>query len=200
MSMSRVALLVALLALTAATSASAATFLRLDPFGTTLPAGSTLTNGVSDSLFISISGAAVNCTFGASVRLTVGASGGTLVTGTLTSLTFPGCCQKAPGTTVPVTLSTTDVVLHNLYLKCAVNAGVDTCYYRTPAATGSVDNFLGASLRFNSGVSFTHTAPPGATDDAGASCGTTGNWATRGFTQLTTTVGATPTRATVTTS
>jgi hypothetical protein len=86
-----------------------------------------------------------------------------------------------------MTIATTDVVLHNLYLQCSLNAGVDICYYRSVVATGTVvNNPFGAALKFSGGVSFTHTAPPGATDDAGAPCGTTGSWLTRGFTELTT--------------
>jgi hypothetical protein len=181
MSRRHAVLLAALLALTVAPAASASTFLRTDPFGTTVAIGSTVTSGVGDGISLFVSGGpAISCG-SSSLGLTIGTNGGALVTGTLTSLAFVGCtaslgCQKAPGTTVPVTLATTDVVFYDLYLKCVVNAATDKCYYRSPAATGWVDNFLGASLHFNGGVGVTHSPPSGATDDAGAACGTTGSW------------------------
>lgn len=187
MSVRHVTVLAALLALIAATASSAsATALRTDPFGATVPAGGNVMSGVGDTVFIT--GIGIGGCGQSSLSMTVGASGGTLITATLTNMTFIGCgCQKAPTVTVPMTIATTDVVLHKLYLQCVLNAGADVCYYLTVAATGTVENrVLGAALRFVSPVNFTHSVPPGVTDDAGAVCGTTGSWSTRGFTELTT--------------
>ena len=181
-----IAVLVALLAIFAATAASAsATALRTDPSGATVAAGATVMAGVGDVVFMT--GAGGTCGQ-SSLNMVVGASGGSLITATLTSMTFVGCgCQKAPNVTVPMTIATTDVVLHNLYLQCVLNTGAGVCYYLTVAATGTVENRpFGAALRFVSPVNFVHSVPPGVTGDAGALCGATGSWSTRGFTELTT--------------
>jgi hypothetical protein len=193
-------------------SASAVVFLRVDPAGTALPADSLVRN--NGTAHTTVLGGGIQC-FSSTISITVGASGGAAVTGTVKSWTFQNCldavpgltvtsCSQAPTTTAHVAFSLSELNFDQFWLKCTGDPAGSACYYRAHTATGPYQGGAGVGLGaylpppFGGGLgpTLTRSAPTGVTDDTGAACGTDGHMSSA----LTRLVGGTPTTALTVTS
>jgi hypothetical protein len=215
MLMQRLAILIVAAACAAAlvtASAGAAVFLRVDPSGSVLPANSFVQT--SDMQHITeFWDTGIHCVTSSAFTLTVGASGGASVTGTVKTWTLNNCssfilggvdvtsCAQTPSVTTRVTFTLTEVLFDQLAFRCSADPS-GSCYYTAPTATGTYSGGLNVYIPSfgpggTIGSTLTHVPPPGMSDDLGAACGT----GTRLSTALTRLVGGSPTtRLTVTAS
>jgi hypothetical protein len=192
-------------------SAGAAVFLRTDPSGAVLPAGSLVQTSHPQHIpTFGVGGIQCTTTF---FGVTVGSSGGATVTGTVTNWTFQNCTDGVPGltvtscsqtssTTARATFSLTEFHLDQFWLKCSGDGTSNSCYYRALTATGGYVDSGRTSVYFppfvggGPGITLTHSIPPGAFDDTGASCGTDGTlrtaltWLTSGTPETRVTIAA----------
>jgi hypothetical protein len=188
-----------------ATASAATTVLRTDPGNALVPAGTTVTGTSEGAATLQIpSLGTLTCHAGFSLTASV-TEGNPSVDGTLGSLAFTSCSDTiplidvdtcsaiSPFPTVTVAATSTtggSVTLGNTQTFCHV-VGTGTpgsgCYYLGTSPTGSFTN-LNSTLAFVN-VAVDHKVPTGATNDLGASCGTTGTFTAR-FSGVHTSAGA----------
>jgi hypothetical protein len=192
--------------LAVASSASAATtVLRTDPGNVRVPAGATVTGTSEGAATFSITGLGTfTCHSAFSLTASV-TEGNPSVDGTLASLALTSCSDTipvidydtcsavSPFPTVTVAATSTaggTVTLGNTQTFChAVGTGTpgSGCYWLMTSPTGSFTN-LNSTLAFVN-VAVDHKVPTGATNDLGASCGTTLTFTAR-YSGVHTSVGA----------
>ena len=179
-----------------AASASASSFFHNGTaLGNIMASGTTLMAGSSDGSVLATDVGSIGCSTN-TFDLTVGASGGATVSGSVDALTtqacsdsipsvaITGCHAVAPLPTVTATASGASggtIALNGTYLRCDAG-GTSACYYYAATASGGYAN-TGGVLTYNS-AGLIHTVPSGGTGDLGSLCGTSGSFSTT-FTDVT---------------